>query len=288
MRTIFFDADDRLRNGWKILAFLAAYSLVSYAVAAALGALLPKGGRLPSWLPAAWVLGLICLGVSALALRFEGRDLSSLGFRLDRRWLLEFGAGTLLGLLLLVSAALLVRGLGGFHWERNSAVGLGGLLAAAWMYLAVGFFEETLFRGFAFQRLVAGLGAWPSLALAGLVFALAHWGNPGMAGATRIWATLNIGLAAILLGLAWIRTGSLALPIGIHLGWNWTQGSLLGFGVSGNEAPGFLRVIFHGRPLWLTGGDFGLEASLPCALLCLALILALARWKGTAPATVED
>ncbi len=114
-------------------------------------------------------------------------------------------------------------------------------------------------------------------------FALGHWGNPGMQGATKVWASLNIGLAAIMLGLAYLKTRSLALPIGLHLGWNWAQGTLLGFGVSGNAEVGFLRPVFHGQPEWLTGGAFGLEASLPAILVLVAFILYLSRWKTPAP-----
>jgi membrane protease YdiL (CAAX protease family) len=104
-----------------------------------------------------------------------------------------------------------------------------------------------------------------------------------MSGATLFWATVNIGLAAILLGLCYLKTKSLALPIGVHIGWNFTQGNLLGFGVSGTtDAKGLLQPVFHGRPEWLTGGAFGLEASLPCVIVCGAAILALVRWKGRA------
>jgi hypothetical protein len=103
-----------------------------------------------------------------------------------------------------------------------------------------------------------------------------------MQGVTRMWATINIGLASILLGFCYLRTRSLALPIGVHLGWNWAQGSLLGFGVSGTtDTKGLWTPIFHGKPEWLTGGAFGLEASLPCTLVCLGLIFLLWRWKGS-------
>jgi hypothetical protein len=111
-----------------------------------------------------------------------------------------------------------------------------------------------------------------------------HWGNPGMHGATKAWATVNIALAALLLGFCYLRTRSLALPIGVHLGWNWAQGSLLGFGVSGTtDIKGAWTPIFHGRPDWLTGGTFGLEASVICTLVCGVAVVALWRWKGVAP-----
>ena len=67
--------------------------------------------------------------------------------------------------------------------------------------------------------------------------------------------------------------------MGIHLGWNWAQGNLLGFGVSGTEAgPTVLKPVFDG-PEWLTGGAFGLEASLPCLLVIGVCCVWLAR-KG--------
>ena len=192
--------------------------------------------------------------------------------------------GTLGGLLLILLTALLVKGFGGFHWERAANIGARQLLTAAAMFLGVAFNEEMMARGFPFQRLVEGAGPWVGqLVFAGL-FALMHWGNPGMHGAIKAWATLNIALAALLLGFCYLRTQSLALPIGVHLGWNWAQGSLLGFGVSGTtSAPGAWTPVFHGKPEWLTGGAFGLEASVLCTLVCGAAVLALWWWKGVTP-----
>ena len=69
-----------------------------------------------------------------------------------------------------------------------------------------------------FKSLVDGLGVWPAQLLIGGLFVLTHLDNPGMTGATRLWAGVNIFLASILFGLAYVRTRSLALPIGIHFG----------------------------------------------------------------------
>jgi hypothetical protein len=153
----------------------------------------------------------------------------------------------------------------------------------------VALWEENLFRGFLFQRLVDGLGAWPAQVILALLFAQAHWGNPGMHGATKAWATLDIALAAVFLGLAYLRTRSLALPIGIHLGWNWTQGNVLGFGVSGTSVQhGWVHPVFQGKPEWMSGGAFGLEASLFGVLAVLVGILLLWWWQGSAGARAAD
>jgi hypothetical protein len=114
-------------------------------------------------------------------------------------------------------------------------------------------------------------------------FAVAHWGNPGMDGATEFWATLDTMLGALLLGFAYLRTGSLALPIGVHFGWNWAQGALLGFDVSGFTQTGWLAPTILGQPQWLTGGSFGPEASIFSVVVDVAVLLLIWRWKGVAP-----
>ena len=132
-----------------------------------------------------------------------------------------------------------------------------------------------------FQRLVEGAGAWPALIGLALVFAVAHWGNPDMTGATKIWATFDTGLGAIVLGLGYLRTRSLAFPVGFHFAWNWTQGALLGFDVSGFDQAGWLQPLLLDKPEWMTGGNFGPEASVFAVIVDLTLIGLLWKWRGT-------
>jgi hypothetical protein len=106
-----------------------------------------------------------------------------------------------------------------------------------------------------------------------------------MTGATAFWASLDLALGAILLGLAWLRTRSLALPIGLHLTWNWAQGSLLGFGVTGIDQQGWWQPVFTGRPQWLTGGEFGPEASVVAVCVDAVAIVLLWRWRGSVRTT---
>jgi membrane protease YdiL (CAAX protease family) len=181
--------------------------------------------------------------------------------------------------MLAVAASILLAG--GVRFELDPARGLAALAYGAWSFAWVAVLEELLFRGFVFQRLVDGLGATAALLPMAALFALAHWGNPGMQGGTLAWATLDNGLGAVLLGLAYLRTGSLALPIGIHFGWNWTQGVLLGFDVSGLAQGGWLVPHLLGRPQWLTGGAFGPEASVFAVVVDAMAVALLWRWKGT-------
>jgi len=282
VKRVFVSEQGRVRNGWKVLGFLALTALVLKLGNLALKPALPFLKLHRDGIPQPLVAGLLVLLPTVLCLRAEGRPIRSVGLGLGGRWFREALLGAILGVALIGLSALLVRGVGGFHFERGLAGGR-EVLVGLWLYVGVAFFEELAFRGYLFQRLADGLGAWTTQLLLAALFAFAHWGNPGMQGATKAWASLNIALAALMLGLAYLRTRSLALPMGLHLGWNWAQGTLLGFGVSGNAESGLLRPVFHGRPEWLTGGAFGLEASVPALLVLVGFILALHRWKGTAP-----
>ncbi|HWU53299.1 MAG TPA: CPBP family intramembrane glutamic endopeptidase [Tahibacter sp.] len=91
---------------------------------------------------------------------------------------------------------------------------------------------------------------------------------------------LELFLGAVLLGLAWLRTRSLAMPVGIHFGWNWALGHVLGFGVSGFEQAGWFRPLLQDRPEWGAGGRFGPEASVFAVVVDLLLIVVLWKWKG--------
>jgi membrane protease YdiL (CAAX protease family) len=283
MGKVFVDAQGSVRNGWKVSAYLLGTALTMLILGLILHPLRAAWPRLPQVLPEGWIGAAAALTVARLALHLEGETFASLGLKPDRRFLRDLAFGTLGGVALIVTSAAIVYGFGGFHAVRTPGVGLQGLLQGAWLFLAVACFEEILFRGYPFQRAVRGFGFTGAQWVFAACFALVHWGNPGMHGATKVWATLNIGLAAVLLAFCWRRTGSLALPIGVHLGWNWAQGCLLGFGVSGTSIQGWWTPVFHGRPEWLTGGTFGLEASLPCALVCAAAVVGLWRWKGSAP-----
>jgi uncharacterized protein len=287
---VFLDQKGELRNEWRAAGFLGMYwamALLLLFPASVLQWMLRKGattfdlrlGVLMSCL-AAMLATWACTSMERIPFR-------SIGFSLGRPWFRECSWGLLLGSLIILVTALSARVSGGFFWGRNPQGSILGLLSGLPFYLLVSLHEEAVYHGYPFQRMLSRLRPWPTLVIFSVLFAIRHWNNEGMMGSTLAWATLNIILAGILLGLAYLKTHSLALPIGIHLGWNWTQGSLLGFGVSGTAiAQGPWGPFFHAKPLWLTGGKFGLEASLPCAIVCSVAILLLWFWNPT-PLTEE-
>jgi len=269
----------QLRNGWWILLFVAVFlasQLVYHPVSKGLQGI----GAGKGWLAPLPVVFLLL--VTGICMRLRRQRLSGVGLRLDAAWWRHALCGTTLGTAQMLAVAALIFLAGGVRFELDPARGLAALAYGIWFFTWVAVLEELLFRGFVFQRLVDGIGAPTALLLTGVLFAIAHWGNPGMEGSTMAWATLDNGLGAILLGLAYLRTGSLALPIGIHFGWNWTQGSLLGFDVSGLTQTGWLLPHLLDKPQWLSGGAFGPEASIFAVVVDALAVLLLWRWKGTA------
>lgn len=282
VKTIFFNADHRLRNGWWMLIFVG-FVVATHFVYTPLVHGLRNLGLAKEWLePASFVF---ILGVTWVCTLLRKEPLSSVGFRLDRRWLKESAVGLVLGMASMLLAVALIWAVGGVHLELNPTRSLGALAYGFYMFAFVALFEETLFRGFLFQRLLDGTGIWVAQIALGLLFALGHWNNPGMAGATKLWATLDIFIGAVLLGVAYLRTRSLALPVGLHLGWNWMQGHVLGFGVSGVALQGWFHPVFLGKAEWLTGGSFGPESSVFAVVADLITLVLLWRWKGSAPAS---
>ena len=284
MKRVFVDSNDRLRNGWWILLFVVLM-LASRWVYTPTSRVLQKLGATPDVLELLRFAFLLL--VTWICVRLRKERLSSVGFELNVRWAREFGIGSCCGIASALLAVVMIWTVGGVRLELDPARSLTVLLHGLFLFLSVALFEETLFRGFVFQRFVAGVGRWIAQITVGLLFASAHWDNPDMDGPILAWATLELFLGAVLLGLAYLRTRSLALPIGIHLGWNWALGPVLGFGVSGFEQAGWFRPLLQDMPEWVTGGRFGPEASLFAVIADLSLILLLWRWKGSVPSQVR-
>jgi membrane protease YdiL (CAAX protease family) len=146
----------------------------------------------------------------------------------------------------------------GFAWEVDP-VGtvITGVLTFFVVYIFVGWQEELLSRGYHLQTLASGINLFWGVVLSSAVFGVLHIFNPG-----ATWAsTVGIFFAGIYLAYAYIRTKQLWLPIGLHIGWNFFQGVVFGFPVSGTTAYALTRINVHGPELW-TGGRFGPEAGL--------------------------
>jgi uncharacterized protein len=278
MTNVLNDANGRLRNGWWMLAF---YLVLGVLVVPATMYASAHGRSVDIWFQA--VLAVLATGLCMWLRR--GRLTDVVG-RLASWW-----PGVLVGVLVGASIWL---GTAGVLWATSElAWGVGGhrldaLFSGAWVCLSVAVAEELVFRGFPFQRLVDGVGVWPAQILMAAYFVLTHSGGLADAGDVRTMATVNIFLAGMLFGTAYLKTRSLALPIALHFTLNFVQGPLLGFGVSGTHAQSVLVVQLGHSPAWWTGGTFGLEASVPGTVAIGLALVVMTRWQSSKNTMVTE
>ena len=212
------------------------------------------------------VLAVLCLAAYVLGSRLiERRIPTELA---ANRALPEAAAGVVLGFILFAVVMTILLALGVYHpegWGTTS-----GLAHGLFFALLAGIMEEILFRGLLFRLSSRMVGTWGALIFTSGLFGLAHMFNPGASLRSSVAIALEAG---VLLGAAYATTQRLWLPIGLHAGWNFTEGSLFGMTLSGNTmTAGLLRGSLTG-PQTLTGGAFGPEASIVAVLVCLAAAL---------------
>lgn len=171
--------------------------------------------------------------------------------------------GLLLGVVLICLGTTVIFALQGIEWIGRS-FDAEELLISTVILLMVSFGEELVFRGYVLRNLMKSFNKWFSLLISSVLFTLVHFS----AGQTPVTALFNIFLGGMLMGIAFIITRSLWLPVCFHFSWNFVQGPLLGFAVTGLPFKSLLTMQVTGPPL-LTGGDFGFEASVVCSVLLL-------------------
>ena len=175
-----------------------------------------------------------------------------------------------------VMLVLIGTGLYDFTWTGPAPV-----WKCAGLSIESGFIEEIMARGVLLRLTWRAFGPWAAFIFSAAVFGAGHFGNPN----ASAWAALCIAIeAGLMLGAFYALTGRLWVSIGLHAGWNFTQGYLFGAVVSGTDFGGAIArsTAKDGFPLWLTGGRFGPEASLPALVICTAVGLLTIRmaWKG--------
>jgi membrane protease YdiL (CAAX protease family) len=250
-----------------VFAFLEIAGLNVFATL-----LMPVGGYL-----VAAALGTFAAAAvaNAVAVRiWERGRLSDIGLGWNQASRHNLGVGAAAG----VCAALLVVGLPlltgaarieweaapSFHWPTFFFVSL------VLLFGAVG--EEMLFRGYGFQVLVNALGPYATILPVSIVFGFAHAANSHATG-LGIFNTVAWG---VIFGVAFLRSGDLWLPIGLHFGWNWTL-PVFGANLSGFKmVAGGYAMRWSAGPLW-SGGEYGPEAGLLTSLVVIPLMVFLFR-----------
>lgn len=230
-------------------------------------------GSLPSFFLERLLMLIGYLSAAVLVLRWRNLPLSLLGMSLRGRgkdllaglgiavllYAVGFGTSLLMGTVEIASVEWVPRDL------------LGTLL----FFLLVAVTEEVMLRGFVLGRMLsAGMNRFVALFLSSALFSAMHLFNPNFA----LLPFVNILLAGCLLGASFLYTRNLCFPVVLHWFWNWLQGPVLGYEVSGMDSGETLLTLRLTGSDLLTGGSFGFEGSLLCTVLLVVGTLAIVAY----------
>jgi membrane protease YdiL (CAAX protease family) len=287
--------------GAVVIWFLVTYALVLPISFFLTGPDALLGGfRATEW----GTVGLLAAGVvisapvALLTVYLAGRYLDRRTFRdfglaIDRTWWTELGFGLGLGAALMTGIFLVELGMGWIEITglfQSDPVNTANLSFLPWFLLALitiplaAFGEELLVRGYVLKNLAEGFdGVGPlgrtaavslAVVLSSVLFGLKHVTNPNASGIS----TTSVALAGILLALGFVLTRSMAIPFGLHISWNFFQGLVYGFPISGSGFAVSMVRITQGGPETVTGGAFGPEAGLIGVAAILLGMLAIVAW----------
>ena len=217
---------------------------------------------------------LVGIAITVIFRRYiDRRSIKSLGFQWQSFQPDAF-TGFCLGLALLGAGTLMLLATHNLEWTDVHFAAPDLFMGLVLMGL-IAFTEEMVFRGYILNNLMESMNKWVALGLSAILFMFAHASNPGI---TSI-AAINLFLAGLLLGINFIYTRNIWFAICFHFSWNFLQGPVLGYEVSGLPLQSVLQPALQG-PWWLTGGSFGLEGSfVATGLFLLALLLLYAAYE---------
>lgn len=282
----FINKAGRLRSGWRLGIFVVTFSVIAKILDFGLFILLTFGfgfevGQALGGYPGHVAQALILFTAAAVTgwacgALIEDLPLRALGWAKHKGWLRDFALGSAIGAVSLALAVLLGIAGRGFHLTLNSSANTSAigktLIFSGLLFVLAAAAEEVLFRGYPLQTLSRARLVWLGILLTSVPFALAHLKNPNV---IRGVTFANTALAGVWLAIAYLRTRSLWLPLGIHWAWNWTTAAVLGLPVSGitRLTPAPLLKTAETGPAWLTGGAYGPEGGAACTVAILVSIM---------------
>lgn len=260
---IFLSPDEpRLRAGWRLLIqtiLMLVIAILVSLLASFLGPLIAGSLIFQQILNFIMITGSVYIARRWL----DKRSFASLGLQLNGQTLIDIFTGIGITLVQMGFIFVLMLALGwltfqGFAWQFDPInVVITSVLGTFIAFIFVGWNEELLSRGYHLQTIASGLNLFWGVVISSAVFGLLHLGNPN---ATWVSAA-GIFFAGLYLAYGYIRTRRLWLSIGLHIGWNFFEGVVFGFPVSGSDIYRLTRIEVQGPEIW-TGGAFGPEAGL--------------------------
>ncbi len=283
---IFTNPDEsRLRAGWRLGVQFFLMFLIGFGLMWGISRFLTFSGQ---WFPTACIAAGAILSTLLAAKEMDRRSRNDFGLKLNPKGLRECGftfvlAGATMGIIFLIEYSAGWISLTGFGWTQFNNDPYVLMLGSYFLFMVmVGFYEELVFRGYQIVNLSEGFNGpgvsrrgavIRAVALSSFIFGAMHATNPNAG-----WiSTLNVALAGAMLAFPFVITGRLWGSVGLHIGWNFFQGGIFGFPVSGLPGRASVLQIKQQGPELMTGGGFGPEAGL-LGILGYIIIVAGLLW----------
>jgi len=210
-----------------------------------------------------------CLIITYLYRKYiDCQSLFSLGFALQGYYK-DLLIGFIIALSVLGTGTLILIGTGNVHIS-GIQFDFRFILKSFFLYLIVSLTEELLIRGYILNNLMSSINKYWALIISSLIFCSMHFLNSNLS----FFGILNLFLAGIMLGSSYIFIKNLWFPISLHLFWNFIQGPVLGYNVSGHRLGSFIELGMEQKNI-MNGGNFGFEGSVICSLLSVLSIIFL-------------
>jgi membrane protease YdiL (CAAX protease family) len=267
---VFISPDEpRLRAGWRVLAQLILLVVIVFFIGFLAQLLIQYG--LNEYLGSFIVVLAITTSVFMGRRFLDRRTFVSLGLKLNSWTLMDLlvgfaVGGLMIGLIFYLESALGWLTIEKYAWQNYPLEEVRSLMIGMLVtFIFVGWQEELISRGYLLQNLIDGLNVFWGVMISSFLFGLLHLANPN----SSIAGAVGTFLLGIFLSYAYLATRQLWLPIGLHIGWNFFEGPIFGYPVSGVDAFRLLQQSVNG-PSLVTGGSFGPEAGL---ILLVGLVL---------------
>ncbi|WP_297416747.1 CPBP family intramembrane glutamic endopeptidase [Clostridium sp.] len=298
---IFKNTENQIRSGWKILivfiSFFAATIFASIMFSALCGIIIvilkpellardDKGTKYiaeqfsgMNHFPGAFLSLLQCLIMIFFVILFwkiwEKRKVSDMGFTNIKSSWRDLGIGLLCGAISFTIVAIILLCTRSVELVNsfNKPIFSMSLIIQLILFIFVGINEELFARGYCMTVLKQTKNAYVPVIVSSIIFALMHSMNQGIS----LIAYINLFLFGISMGYIFIKTKNIWIGIGYHITWNYFQGDIFGFLVSGNTTDS-IYTIKTVNPNIINGGSFGPEGGLVVTVLLLVTILIIYKF----------
>jgi membrane protease YdiL (CAAX protease family) len=247
-------------QGWlRALLLLVAYLGISVTA----GFFIPS---MDAWLTFSFILSFVL--VYLFRKYVDKKSFDSIGLNFSGLFP-DSVIGLSLGIFLVTSGTLVIFFLNGIEWI-DIVSGMQDIFYNLFLLMMVAISEELVFRGYVLRNLMRSFNKWVALLISALLFTAVHLSNPDV----PVLALVNTFLAGLVTGITFMNTRNLWLPIFFHFSWNFLQGPVLGYSVSGFKFRSILIMEAKGDEL-ISGGAYGFEGSMICTIM---LMIAVVLW----------